>query len=77
MRELNSESGLSDPFSLARREELIDYTLGRVDEVSELSFPNDVGMGIDHRVSQLKSHHGVLRKGRVTHRIFALKFSFL
>lgn len=51
VRKLNSQTSLSNPFSLTRRKELIDNTLSSVNKITKLSLPNNVRMRVNHRIS--------------------------
>ena len=46
---------LSDPLGLTGADELVDDALSRVVEVSELSLPQDEGVGTRHRKAQLEA----------------------
>ena len=61
MRKLHGETTLSDPLGLSRRKELIDDALSRVGKVTELSFPEHMGVGVHHRVAKLETENTVLR----------------
>jgi len=55
MRLQHNETGLSNPLGLTAADELINYTLRRIVEVSELGFPTYQSIRIRHRVTQFKS----------------------
>ncbi len=59
MRQKKDKSGLSNPLALSAADELIDYALGSVGEISELGFPDDQRLGIRHREPQLEAQDGI------------------
>lgn len=72
MRKLHCETTLSDPLGLSRRKELIDDALSCVGKVTELSFPENMRVGIHHRVAKLESENTVLRQGGIADGVFTL-----
>ena len=75
MRKLHGKTTLSDPLGLSRRKELIDDALSSVGKVTELSFPDDVRVGVDHGITKLESENTVLRKGGIADSVFTLAYN--
>lgn len=60
MRQQHYKTILDIPLSLARADELINYYLSTISEVTELSLPKNKGVGVSLRIAQLESEHGKL-----------------
>src|SRR3546814_11755606 len=63
--EKQRQAGRLAPFGQATGDELIDDDLRAVDEVPELGFPEDEGLGRLGRVAVLERHAGALAERRV------------
>jgi hypothetical protein len=72
MRQQHDQATLTHPLGLSGAHELIDDALGCVVEVTELSFPEDEGVGVGHRVAELKSEHAVFRQRAVADSVGSL-----
>ncbi len=57
VRQQHGQAAHAQPFTLARRDELVDHDLGPVHEIAELSFPHHEVIRADHRISILESEH--------------------
>ena len=51
---------MPNPLGLSGRQKLVDDALGRVGEISELTFPDDQGVGIRHRVAEFEAQDAKL-----------------
>src|SRR5581483_1566911 len=65
MREQHHHAGKEVPLGFSGADELVDDGLRHVDEVSELSFPEDKRLGIVTAVSVFEAENSSLRKRRV------------
>lgn len=74
MRQKHHQSRLTNPFRLSWRDELINDALSCVGEISELSFPNDKRVRIDHRITEFESKNSVLWEGWIADCVFSLSF---
>ena len=66
MRQQHDQARLPNPLGLAAGYELVNDTLGRVREVTELGLPDHQSVGVGHRVAQLKAEDSILAERAVT-----------
>lgn len=72
VRQQHDEAGLTSPFGLTRRNELVNNALSSVGKVAELGLPNDQRVGIGQRVAELEAQNGKLGQRAVADCIVGL-----
>ena len=65
MRQEHRDAAQTPPLGLAGTNELIDDDLRTVDEIAELSFPDDKRVGFGRCIAVLKSKHRFFRQQRI------------